>query len=79
VLFIVLKVVKILYNSLYFYFFPFLCMLLNFISPKCSDLIVPSADINDNGLGIVKTETLCKANFEVFYFKSFFEGKFIGK
>jgi len=54
-------------------------MLLNFISPKCSDLIVPSADINDNGLGIVKTETLCKANFEVFYFRSFFEGKFIGK
>jgi hypothetical protein len=79
VLFIVLKVVKILYNSLYFYFFPFLCMLLNFLSPKCSDLINPTADIDDNGMGIVKNETLCKANFEVFYIKNLFTGKFIGK
>ena len=32
ILFVLLKIVKTLYNSMFFYFFPFLVILMNFVS-----------------------------------------------
>ncbi len=73
-LYIMLKIVKLLYNSAYFYFFPFLILLLNFVSRKCSSVINPRASSADglvHGVGIVTTAPLCE-ELEVFYIHHLF-------
>ena len=41
VLFTYYKVFKLIYNSFYFYFFPFLIILFNIISRRCEDIYDP--------------------------------------
>ena len=53
-LFAYYKVFKLIYNSFYFYFFPFLIILFNIISRRCEDIYEPSVDIED-GKGVIKT------------------------
>ena len=69
-LFAYYKVFKLIYNSFYFYFFPFLIILFNIISRRCEDIYEPSVDI-ENGAGVIKTELLCE-HLEVFYIKRIF-------
>ena len=40
-MFIGLKTVKLFFNSVYFYFFPFLVILLNYLSQPCSTVPAP--------------------------------------
>lgn len=42
VLYSIVKVVTVLYKCIYFYFFPFLMLLLNYMSPRCDQLMVIS-------------------------------------
>lgn len=48
VMFIGLKIVKLLFNSVYFYFFPFLVILLNYVSQPCSTLPDPEFNANNS-------------------------------
>jgi len=41
--FIIAKFWKVIFNSVYFYFFPFLCIGFNFYAKKCSDIIEAEA------------------------------------
>ena len=76
-LFAYYKVFKLIYNSFYFYFFPFLIILFNIISRRCEDIYEPSVDIED-GTGVIKTELLCE-HLEVFYIKRIFMNSFFRK
>jgi hypothetical protein len=70
-MFFIYKLFKIVYNSVYFYFFPFLCILLNFISRKCTETRIPVANITAQQVGFVSTYPLCE-ELEVFYIKKLF-------
>jgi len=41
VLFILLKIGKVIYNSMFFYFFPFLVILMNYVSQSCEAVPLP--------------------------------------
>lgn len=62
ILFILIKITKLLYNSLYFYFFPFLCIWLNHLSRRCT--IITETDMNADGS--YETQTICEG-INVFY------------
>jgi hypothetical protein len=62
ILFILLKLVKLAFNSVYFYFFPFLCIILNIIARKCSS--IPNIGIDETN---VVVEPLCET-VNYFYF-----------
>jgi hypothetical protein len=55
--FVIWKVYKLLFNSLYFYFFPFVALILNMFARNCST--IPSPSINTD-TWVVETETLCE-------------------
>ena len=61
---------KLLYNSFYFYFFPFVIILLNIVSKRCEDIIDPDVDIV-NGQPVATGEFLCE-HLEVFCIKRIF-------
>jgi hypothetical protein len=77
VLFSIYKLVKLAYNSLYFYFFPFLVILFNIISRRCEDIYNPQVEMDD-GKGVIRTEFLCE-HLEVFYIKRIFTNSFFRK
>ena len=70
ILFSFYKLMKLLYNSFYFYFFPFVIILLNIVSKRCEDIIDPDVDIV-NGQPVATGEFLCE-HLEVFYIKRIF-------
>lgn len=55
--FVVWKVHKLLFNSLYFYFFPFVALILNMFARNCST--IPTTGINADTWEL-ETETLCQ-------------------
>ena len=61
---------KLAYNSMYFYFFPFLIILLNIVSRRCEDIIDPGVDVID-GTPVATGDYLCE-HLEVFYIKRIF-------
>jgi len=61
---------KLAYNSVYFYFFPFVIILFNIISRRCEDIVDPGVDIV-NGKPAATGEFLCE-HLEVFYIKRIF-------
>ena len=77
VLFANYKLVKLAYNSLYFYFFPFLVILFNIISRRCEDIYDPKVELID-GKGVINTDYLCE-HLEVFYIKRIFMNSFFRK
>ena len=68
-MFICLKIVKLVYNSVYFYFAPFLVILINYLSQSCATAPQPEFDAAGN---IVATNTLCDPAIKVFYWKDIF-------
>lgn len=71
ILFLIIKVWKVMFNSIYFYFFPFLCILLNFVSRRCSSIEEPKVSLSDNGTVAFGSDPLC-TNLEVFYIADIF-------
>lgn len=67
-LFICLKIVKLFYNSVYFYFFPFLVILMNYVSQSCATAPNPSLDAAGN---IRKDNTVCDTVL-VWYWRDIF-------
>ena len=79
-LFAFLKINKVIYNGFYFYFFPFLVLVINYLSKRCSDVnILPAAGLEFEGtvgpdgsiVYTAVTEALCEP-LEVWYFKDVF-------
>ena len=71
------KIVKLAYNSFYFYFFPFLIIMFNIISRRCEDIPDPQLELED-GQGVITTDFLCE-HLEVFYIKRIFMHAFFRK
>ncbi len=67
-MFVCLKIVKLFYNSVYFYFFPFLVILMNYLSQSCATAPNPELDAIGN---IKKTNAVCDPIL-VFYWKDIF-------
>jgi hypothetical protein len=65
--FIIAKFWKVIFNSIYFYFFPFLCIAFNFFAKKCSDIEQASAETD----GTISTSSLCD-QLESFYIRQIF-------
>ena len=61
---------KLAYNSLYFYFFPFIIILLNIVSRRCEDITDMGVDVID-GKPAATANALCE-HLEVFYIKRIF-------
>jgi len=71
ILFLVIKVWKVMFNSIYFYFFPFVCILLNFVSRRCSNIEEAKVSLDNTGTASIGTDPLC-TNLEVFYVADIF-------
>ena len=67
ILFILLKIVKTLYNSMFFYFFPFLVILMNFVSQSCET--APNPGFKPDGS--LDSSTVCDPVY-VWYWRDVF-------
>ena len=76
-LFVLLKINKLIYNGFYFYFFPFTVLVLNYASQRCDQTQVLQLDgVTVTADGSAELAPLCE-DLEVFYFSKAFSDSLI--